>query len=592
MQIVRRIAIALDSAHAAGIVHRDIKPENILLDRNGRAYVSDFGIARELTGGTNHTISRQGQIIGTPALMPPEQARGDIHAIDARSDIYALGATMYYKLARRYPFEAENLIDLLHHVMHSEPALPRSYNTSIPGAVEAIIMRCLAKRASDRYQCMADLIEAIDRVMEANVSSAPSATPWFRKMIATRPEAAVDRQSTNGQTISRPLDDDALEVIREIAAWDANLYRITGSIERACARLDDLIKRLDQKLRERPDLAWARFYRGAAHFRYGNFDQAIDDMERAIDRMPDPAGAYFELGRLYLARYLRDHEVAHRHLSVVGVECSLQSLRPGLEQAVIALRQSQRLRGELNSWHREYADAVMRLADGKYQECINLCDRILDREPELEEIWKLRGDAQHLAGEDPLKSYHRAVDIRRSFYDALFALGRACMKRGQLDEARAALERAIMVNPCFTEAMALLARVQFRQAGDDVTLLRGALEIAARARAIDHDCYDAAITLAEIQARLGIAARDDEHLEASIATLMNSRSLPGCQNRVNLLLARGWIEHARLATQNGHAPGSMLDQANGFICHESAHTPDNEPWLAILRDIESLQAQS
>ncbi|MGH7162164.1 MAG: serine/threonine-protein kinase, partial [Planctomycetota bacterium] len=167
VRVTRQVAAALQHAHAEGIVHRDIKPENILVDAEQRAFLTDFGIARDLRGEIGATISREGQIMGTPALMPPEQALGDVHSIDARSDVYALGATLYTKLAGRHPFIAGNVVDLLHAVVHDEPPHPRRFNAFIPRELEEAILRCLRKRREDRYASMGEVVAALDRSLSA-----------------------------------------------------------------------------------------------------------------------------------------------------------------------------------------------------------------------------------------------------------------------------------------------------------------------------------------------------------------------------------------------------------------------------------------
>src|SRR5207244_2486554 len=128
----------------------------------------------------------------------------------------------------------------------------------------------------------------------------------------------------------------ALEVASELASWDANVYRVTRDFAKTYAKLDAIAARLSERLRAQPDVAWARFYRGAALARRGRLDDALEDMERAIDGVADLASAHFELGRVYLALYLREHEQAHRHISHVGTARDLEESKSKLEQAIVA----------------------------------------------------------------------------------------------------------------------------------------------------------------------------------------------------------------------------------------------------------------
>jgi predicted Ser/Thr protein kinase len=287
-RVVREVAEALHHAHGEGIVHRDIKPQNILVDRDGRAHLTDFGIARSLRAGAGETISVPGQIIGTPALMAPEQARGDIQAVDARSDVYALGATLFSKLAGRQPFEGDNLVDLLHAVIHGPPPLVRTHNASVPRSLEAIIVRCMQKAREDRYQTMQEVIADIDRFLSGEPVGRESAA-WFRRLVGQL-HGAVPAPSPEDPGAD-PAWAAGLEIVREIAAWDADLYRVSGSLARSFTRLETLRQRLEAILAGRPEIAWARFYRGAVHFRRGRLTEALEDMERSIDRMGDAAAA-------------------------------------------------------------------------------------------------------------------------------------------------------------------------------------------------------------------------------------------------------------------------------------------------------------
>ena len=148
------IAETLQYAHGQGLVHRDIKPSNILLDLSNKPYVADFGIAlkEENVGcGPRHA--------GTLPYMSPEQARGEGHRVDGRSDIYSLGIVFYEQLTGRRPFHGQSSNELLEQIAGKEPRPPRQWDGNIPKELERICLRALMKRASERYSTAGDMAE-------------------------------------------------------------------------------------------------------------------------------------------------------------------------------------------------------------------------------------------------------------------------------------------------------------------------------------------------------------------------------------------------------------------------------------------------
>jgi eukaryotic-like serine/threonine-protein kinase len=186
LRIVTEAGRALEYAHQHGVVHRDIKPENILLTRDGDTLVADFGIARGLAGAEER-LTETGLALGTPAYMSPEQAAGD-RQLDARSDVYSLGAVLFEMLAGEPPFTGPTAQAIIAKRFNGEVPRVRAVRPSVPEAVEQVVQRALAPAAADRFASAAQLVQALAAVPTATAPASgptvkPSSWPRWRTLL-------------------------------------------------------------------------------------------------------------------------------------------------------------------------------------------------------------------------------------------------------------------------------------------------------------------------------------------------------------------------------------------------------------------------
>ena len=183
--IVKTIAEAIHYAHQRGVLHRDLKPSNVLIDKEGRPHVTDFGLAKLID--RDGVLTRSGDFMGTPSYTSPEQAAGRQDQIGPQSDVYSLGAILYELLTGRPPFQSSNSMQTLIQVMEVDPVPPKRRNANVPPDLDTICLKCLEKSPHHRYHSAGELAEELGRFLNQEPIHARPAgivrkiTGWARR---------------------------------------------------------------------------------------------------------------------------------------------------------------------------------------------------------------------------------------------------------------------------------------------------------------------------------------------------------------------------------------------------------------------------
>lgn len=416
VHVMREVALAVHEAHRIGIIHRDIKPANILIeerdDGTKKPWVMDFGLAREVEAkGQTQT----GAVIGTVAYMPPEQARGDVRAMDRRSDVYSLGATLYDIIAGRPPFVAEHPWKLLMMVGYDDAPTLNTVHKGVPEDLETIIMKCLEREPVRRYDSARALAEELQRFLDGEPILGKRASLGYVLLKKARKNKLpavllvlllvgsigftgawirTQRQAAIRETFARELGESVKEMELFLrAAYELPLHDVERERDVVRERLREIEERmtLAGKVGEGP----GHYAIGRGHLALGDPDAARKHLEMAIAVGYSTADVEYALGRALgelfhraLAETKRIANEGERKKKVTELEKVLR------DPALLHLRAATGARLESPL----YAEGLVALYEGKNDEAIEKARAAFEKAPWMYEPKKLEADALFAEG--------------------------------------------------------------------------------------------------------------------------------------------------------------------------------------------------
>ena len=480
LEVMRTAALAVHYAHQNGVVHRDLKPGNLMLDGGGGVWVLDFGVAH-LPGATQATTAT-GTISGTPVYMSPEQARGDREAREALADVYCLGATLYDLTAGRPPFEGTTFAEVIHKVIHDDPAPPRRIVPGLPREVETIILKAMDKDPARRYPSAAAFAEDLRRFLEEEpIAARPTgrlyrAYRWVRKnpiasglgagLVVVLIAAVSFGVAGEGQR------QDALRSIREKAHQSletALKFRRLGANREMREYLPALESAYREAVERQPQLAEVEYLMGRMYRALMENEKALEYQERALRKDPDYAPALYEravlLARMHSGMLARTEEITRElREAPVTARIARTARTPTLDEAehrrpeLIRARErilndcarlERALKDHPDRWS-EVAFTGARLLAAKgimeafrrnYAEAVETLRKAVKQDPLLEEAWETlanvlarKAEAEGAGDEETWREreslYEEALSRDRGYLPHLIRLAEVRIMRG------------------------------------------------------------------------------------------------------------------------------------------------------------------
>jgi tetratricopeptide (TPR) repeat protein len=474
----------LHHAHAHGIVHRDLKPSNLLLDADsGMLRIADFGLAR---AGHLSGLTRAGTLKGTIAYMSPEQVQGDAEKLDGRSDVYAMGVTLYRTLLNRLPYSAESTAEYLSQILHARPAEVDRRHPGIPRDLATILLKAMEKTPADRYPDAAAFREDVERFRRYEPIRARPVGPGGRLLRWARRKPAVASMLgvlAAAGIVLAVLGTEVARSSRILRLREANERSIDAAYAMSTGDFDAALAGFGRVIDLDPERLDARIGRAMALLRTADapatLETALGDLEAAARVRPGLASVAALRSRLLDRAGRRDEAARERALAAATAP------RLPIDHQVL---------GDLSRYDGDFGAAIQR-----YDEALRLDPQmpwaLLERGYCLATLGKLdraRVDYEVLSRlwpdhwmshnnlanllkelgllEEAFATYERALEIDPRAALVHFNYGTALLGVGRLDEAERRLRRALELDPAISPARNQLGRLLVK---------RGRLEQAA-----------------------------------------------------------------------------------------------------------------